>query len=70
MSNNRYKNDKLGKRSHFITSETVDKHLDDMIYIYDNICSSLSHYPNFDGLDFCDVSAGGIQIRLFHKEVK
>lgn len=30
----------------------------------------LSKYPNFNGIDYCDVSAGGIQIRLFHKEVK
>lgn len=26
-------------------------------------------FPNFDHVDFCDVHAGGIQIRGFHKQI-
>jgi hypothetical protein len=33
------------------------------------IMQELEQYPNFEGVDFCDVSAGGIQIRGHHKEV-
>lgn len=30
----------------------------------------LSGYLNYDGIDFCNVAAGGIQIRLHHKQIK
>ena len=64
-----YRNDKLGKHFHFLKQSTIDNHLQDLINIHNSICFILSQYPNFDGLDFYDVSAGGIQVRLFHKEV-
>jgi len=34
------------------------------------ITDELSNYGNFDGVRFCDVSAGGIQMQGIHKEVK
>lgn len=34
------------------------------------INTALKDYPNFDGVDFCDVGANGIQIRGHHKQVK
>ena len=34
-----------------------------------SIAAQLADYPNFVGVDFCDVTAGGIQIRGHHKEV-
>ena len=33
------------------------------------IDKELCRYSNYNGIDFCDVSAGGIQIRLHHKEI-
>jgi len=39
-------------------------------YVRYSIYKKLSEYENFDGLDFNDVTAGGIQIRAFHKDVK
>lgn len=34
------------------------------------INTALKDYPNFDGVDFCDVGAGGIQIRGHHKQIE
>jgi hypothetical protein len=39
-------------------------------YIRKSICEKLKDHPNFEGLDFMDVSGGVIDIRGFHKEVK
>lgn len=36
----------------------------------ESINKSLVGYPNFDGVDFCDVNAGGIQIRGYHKQIE
>lgn len=33
------------------------------------IDKELCRYSNYNGIDFCDVSAGGIQIRLHHKGI-
>jgi len=33
------------------------------------IAAQLTDHPNFVGVDFCDVTASGIQIRGHHKEV-
>ena len=49
-----------------ITDERVAK----LLYAHDKICGQLSDYSNFDGIDFCDVGAGGIQIRGHHKQVE
>ncbi len=35
----------------------------------DAINQGLVEYSNFDGVDFCDVNANGIQIRGHHKEI-
>ena len=41
-----------------------------MRYIEKEIGKNLKSYPNFKGIDFCDVHAGGIQIRGHHKDIK
>lgn len=38
--------------------------------IRDAIADGLRDHPNFEGVDFCDVSAGGIHVRGHHREVK
>ena len=40
-----------------------------LIDIQNKINEKLKNYPNFDGIDFCDVRANGIQIRLHHKQI-
>jgi hypothetical protein len=37
-----------------------------LAFIRDQINHRLSDYPNFAGIDFCDVNANGIQIRGNH----
>lgn len=56
-------------RQPFIEYNILKEHKRDLINIQKNITSSLSDFPNFDGIDFMDVSAGGIQIRGHHKLV-
>ncbi len=65
-----FKHKQLGNHSHYLKEKTIDNHLQDLIYIHNQICFILyQQYPNFDGLDFCDVSANGIQVRLHHKQI-
>lgn len=40
-----------------------------LIDIQNKINEKLKNYPNFDSIDFCDVGANGIQIRLHHKQI-
>ncbi len=54
----------------YIKQSTKDNHLQDLAYIEDKIDEKLKDYPNFNGIDFCDVSVGGINIRGHHKEIK
>lgn len=54
----------------FVKLETLEKHKIDLIYIENTINKYLAGFENFEGIDFCDVSAGGIQIRGHHKEIK
>lgn len=36
----------------------------------ESINKSLTDYPNFIDVDFCDVNANGIQIRGYHRQIK
>lgn len=58
------------ERRPFLEESTIISHLGDFKHIQDEIHAQLKDYPNFDGIDFRDVSANGIQIRGFHKEIK
>lgn len=40
-----------------------------LINIQNKINEKLKNHPNFDSIDFCDVGANGIQIRLYHKQI-
>lgn len=55
---------------YFLNINTVKEHTEDLIKIQEGIKEGLKGYENFNGIDFCDVSAGGIQIRGFHKEIE
>lgn len=54
----------------FVDIEILKKHKEDMLFIENSIKDGLKEYKNFLGIDFCDVSGKGINIRLHHKEIK
>ena len=54
----------------FVKLETLEKYKDKMLHIENTINKYLKGFENFQGIDFCNVSAGGIQIRGHHKEIK
>lgn len=54
----------------YVGSSILEKHKGQLRYIENEIYKGLKDYPNFEGIDFCDVHAGGIQIRGHHKDIK
>lgn len=54
----------------FVTISTLEKYKGEMVRIEKLINERLKDYPNFLGIDFCDVNAHGIQITGHHKEIK
>lgn len=56
-------------RSPYVTIETLEKFKGEMVRIEKLINKGLEDYPNFLGIDFCDVNANGIQIRGHHKAI-
>jgi hypothetical protein len=54
----------------YVNTEILEKHKGQLRYIEKEIGKNLKSYPNFKGIDFCDVHAGGIQIRGHHKDIK
>lgn len=57
-------------RKPFVELYTLEHHKGEMVRIEKRINEGLKDYPNFLGIDFCDVHANGIQVRGHHKEVK
>lgn len=53
----------------FLSEEVITSHLKELKFIESEITNKLTNFLNFLGIDFCDVSANGIQIRGHHKEV-
>lgn len=54
----------------FVSLEKLKKNKKEMLFIEKKINEELKDFPNFLGIDFCDVNANGIQIRGHHKEIK
>lgn len=54
----------------FITEECLLQHSDKLNYIEQQIDKLLTNFENYNGIDFCDVGAGGIQVRIHHKAIK
>lgn len=53
-----------------LTNECIEKHfkeLKETEYLIDKLLGS---FENYDGIDFCDVHANGIQVRIHHKKIK
>lgn len=54
----------------YLSHECIKEHFEELRDTEEIIDKLLSGFKNYNGIDFCDVSAGGIQIRLHHKEIK
>jgi hypothetical protein len=61
---------KTFKHKPYISEKTLIQYLNELIYIEIEIANQLNDFENFGGIDFCDVSANGIQIRGHHKQIK
>lgn len=57
------------QRRPFVNENKLLSNLKELIEVETQIAQALNEYPNFDGIDFCDVTANGIQIRGHHKQV-
>lgn len=53
----------------YMNIKMIEDHLEELIFIQNDIHKKLKGYENFLGIDFCNVSAGGIQIRGHHKDI-
>ena len=51
----------------YADEQEIDEHINEVERIITEINAELIKHETFDRIDFCDVSAGGIQIRLFTK---
>lgn len=54
----------------YLELDILQEHLKELMYIEEEINKCLVGFENFEGIDFCDVHAGGIQIRGHHKQIK
>ena len=54
----------------FLDDQIIKKHFKTLKMIETKISEGLSDYPKFQGIDFCDVGAKGIQIRGHHQDIK
>ena len=57
-------------RKPYVSIDTLEKYKGEMVRIEKLINKGLKDYPNFLGIDFCDVHANGIQVRGHHKEIE
>lgn len=53
----------------FMNIKMIEEHFEELMFIQNDIHKKLKGYENFLGIDFCNVSAGGIQIRGHHKNI-
>ena len=53
----------------YLKLEMLEEHLKDFMYIESQLDKCLCGFENFQGIDFCNVGAGGIQIRGHHKQI-
>ncbi len=54
-------------RPPYVTIDVLENYKFNMMVIENRINLALKDYPNFLGIDFCDVGESGIQIRGHHK---
>ena len=54
----------------YVAYSILKEHEDVFINIENLVNKLLDGFENYDGIDFCDVGANGIQIRIHHKMIK
>lgn len=54
----------------YVSYSILKEHKDVFINIENLVNKLLDGFENYDGIDFCDVGASGIQIRIHHKMIK
>lgn len=54
----------------YLKYEWIKQHRDELLKLKKELDKLVEKYENLVGYDFCDVSAGGVQVRLKHKEIK
>lgn len=54
----------------YMDKKEAEAHIEDIKKLKQIIESKLESNKNFDKFDLSDVSAGGIQVRMFHKNIK
>ena len=54
----------------YLSHKCIKEHFKELKDTEEMIDKLLSGFENYNGIDFCDVTAGGIQVRLHHKEIK
>lgn len=58
------------QRRPYVSENKLLNNLKEFIEVETQISDALKGYPNFNGIDFCDVSANGFQIRGHHSLVQ
>lgn len=53
----------------YLKTEELEAHKPELVKVENLINKLLSGFANYKGIDFCNVSANGTQIRLHHKKI-
>lgn len=54
----------------YLRDKMLNDHYDELKQIECRVDELLAGSVNYDGIDFCDVHAGGVQVRIHHKQIK
>jgi len=54
----------------YLSKEIIAERINELTQIEKEITERLRYFPNFTGIDFCNVGANGIQIRGHHSQIK
>lgn len=66
------RNNKLKYFRHtpYLTHKLIEEHFEELVTTECLINKLLNSFENYNGIDFCDVHAGGIQVRIHHKKIE
>ena len=54
----------------YLSHKRIEEHFSELVKCEKLINKLLDNFENYEGIDFCDVHAGGIQVRIHHKQIK
>lgn len=70
ISRKRNKRIKTFRYMPYLSHKCIEEHFSELLKCENFINKLLDNFENYEGIDFCDVSAGGIQVRIHHKQIK